>query len=253
MEFPLAVRDWLRRSEVDRPVVYALSSRIVQIIAGPITVLLIAHCFTPQVQGFYYTFGSLIALQSFVELGLYLVVINVASHEWAHLSIHKDGHIVGKPEALSRLISLGHFVLKWYSIASLVFVVVFGSVGYVFLSFSNQYDAIRWEAPWIVLVALTGLVLLTMPFTSLLEGCNQVTMVHKFRAYQACYGNAVLWLTLLIGGGLWVTVALAGVKLLCNLYLQLAKYRHFFKAFFLPLTGPSIDWKTEIWPMQWRL
>jgi hypothetical protein len=33
-------------------------------------------------QGFYYTFGSVLALQVFVKLGLVTVIVQMASHEW---------------------------------------------------------------------------------------------------------------------------------------------------------------------------
>jgi len=193
-------RNWLRRFEVDRAVAFALSTRALQLVAGPITLLLIGHTFTPQVQGFYYTFASLLALQSFVELGLYLVIINVASHEWAHLKLHKDGHIVGKPEALSRLVSLGRFIFKWYSAASVIFIMGVSVAGYLFFSGTNQ-DSIYWQGPWVTLVLVTGLLLLAMPFTSLLEGCNQIATVNKFRTYQVGYGSLALWVTILLGGG----------------------------------------------------
>ena len=246
------IKSLFRRAEIDHAVVFFLSSRALQMLTGLIALLLIARYFTPQVQGYYYTFASVIALQSFVELGLCVVIINVASHEWALLSLDKDGHIAGKPEAFSRLVSLGRFVFKWYSAASVVFVIGVSIAGYIFFSSSNQYD-IKWQAPWISLVLVTGLTLLSTPFTSLLEGCNQVAVVNKFRIYQVGFGSLALCLTIYFGGGLWAAVTLAGSNLLCNLYLQLIRYRNFFKPFFAHPVSSTINWRLEIWPMQWRL
>ena len=248
----LKIHDLFRYVEADKAVIFALSSRALQMITGPLALLLITHYFTPQVQGFYYTFLSLIALQSFVELGLYLVIINVASHEWAHLAIDKDGYIVGKSEALSRLVSLGRFIFKWYSAASVIFMIGVGIAGYVFLS-GTPNDGIIWQAPWVTSVVITGLLLLALPFTSLLEGCNQIETVNKFRIYQSGYGSLAMCLTIFIGGELWAAVALSSVNLLCNLYLQLIRYRRFFKSFYTPHAGPIISWRMDIWPMQWRL
>lgn len=247
-----AIKNLLRRLEMDRAVLYSLSSRILQVIVGLITLLMIAHYFTPEIQGFYYTFASLIALQSFVELGLYIVIVNVASHEWVHLDLDEQGCIIGKPASFSRLISLGRFILKWYSVASVIFMVGVSIAGYLFFSSSSQ-NGVHWQAPWIALVVITGFALLTMPFNSLLEGCGQISTVYKFRLFQSGYGSLALWLTIWTGGALWATVALAGVNVICNLYLQLVRYRHFFKAFFIRPLGEVINWKTEIWPMQWRV
>src|SRR5262245_38433856 len=186
---------FLLKTATDRPVLLALLGRSWQILAGPITLLLIAQFFTPEEQGFYYTFASLLALQSFIELGFSVVIINVASHEWAHLSLSEDGPIVGEPRALSRLIDLGRFAFKWYAIGSLIFVISVGSAGFVFLS-RSEYASVHWEAPWFALVALTGFLLWGTPLTSILEGCNQVQTINKFRLSQAIMGSIALWLTL---------------------------------------------------------
>ena len=248
----ISIKGWLNRTEIDKAVVFAILARGWQMLAAPITLLLIARYFTPELQGFYYTFASLLALQTFVELGFYLVIINVASHEWANLGLDSDGRIVGDPDALSRLVSLGRLVFKWYAVASLLFIVGVGSVGYVFLSQSSDIS-IQWRFPWIVLVILTGLLLWALPFNSLLEGCNQVVTIQRFRMSQAMLETVFVWATMILGGGLWAAVMSAGVKLLRDLYLLLIQYRRFFEVFFKPPVGPHMSWKTDLWPMQWRL
>ena len=69
---PPSQRSWLRRLlnrlEVDRAVFFALLARGWQFLTGPVTLLLIAHYFTPQEQGFYYTFWSVVGLQTMFEL-----------------------------------------------------------------------------------------------------------------------------------------------------------------------------------------
>ncbi len=117
---------------------------------------LIGMYFPPEVQGFYYTFASLVAYQSFVDLGLYLVISNVASHEWSKLSLAKDGSIEGDPQALSRLVSLGRFVLRWYAVAALVFFMLAGGSGYWFLG-KAQTPGIDWQLPWLLHIAFSSL------------------------------------------------------------------------------------------------
>ena len=53
---------------------YSLLFKAFQAGAGVLTIGFIAEYMDPVAQGYYYTFASLIALQSFFELGLYLVV-----------------------------------------------------------------------------------------------------------------------------------------------------------------------------------
>lgn len=242
----------LAQAEVDRAVGFALLTRAWQVIAGPVSFLLIAHYFTPEIQGFYFTFGSLLALQSFAELGFYLVIINVASHEWARLDLDSTGGIVGDRAALSRLVSLGRLIFKWYAAASAAFVAGVSLVGYFFFSQASQ-PGVDWQAPWFVLVALTGLMLWGLPFVSLLEGCNQVASVNQVRLKQVVVGNVALWMTIALGGGLWAGAAWAGVNVLRDVYLLGIRYRRFFEPFFQLPAGPRTHWRGEIWPMQWRL
>ena len=93
------LRRFVNRLEVDQAVFYSLCLRGWQFLAGPVSVVLIGLFFTPETQGFYYTFASLMALQTFFELGFSIVVINVSSHEWLRLRLDEGGRIVGDADA----------------------------------------------------------------------------------------------------------------------------------------------------------
>jgi O-antigen/teichoic acid export membrane protein len=243
---------WLRRAGADRGAVLGVLSRAWLLATAPVTLVLIARNVSPEVQGVYYTFSSLIALQAFFELGFYVVILSIASHEWASLRLGEDGRIVGDAAAHSRLVSLGRLIFKWYAVASGIFVAAVSFAGYLF--FSGMPDlGVDWKAPWFALVALSGLLLWALPFNSLLEGCGQVAEVYRFRLSQVVLGNLALWLTLALGGGLWALVVWAGVSLSRDIYLLLVRYGRFFEQFFRPPAGPKVHWRTEIWPMQWRL
>jgi O-antigen/teichoic acid export membrane protein len=243
---------WLRRAEVDRSVLYGLLISLFQLLSAPLTILLITRHLTAEMQGFYYTFGSLLALRSFVELGLYVVILNLASHEWAHLKLDDKGQIVGDAGALSRLISLGRFVFKWYALGSAIFVILIGVVGHSFLS-NEGNQVISWIGPWWTLVFLSGLLMWSLPFNSLLEGCDQVKTIQKFRLSETILRNLSLWIALMLDGQLWVLVASTTVSLIFGLYLLTVKYKVFFSAFLCSFNGKRIDWRSEIFPMQWRL
>ncbi len=243
---------FLHRAEVDRAVAFSVLAKTWSLAAGPVTLLLIASFLTAQAQGYYFTFGSLLALQSFAELGFSLVITQFASHDWARLKLDATGRIAGEPVALSRLISLGRLVIKWYAVASGVFVVAVGAAGYVFFSQNHDPD-IAWASPWVALVVLAGLNLLMLPLLAILEGCNQVANVNLFRLIQGVFSTLAIWLVLLLGGGLWIAPAAVGVGLLSNLALLSFRYLRFFQPFLLPPSGAGMSWRAEIWPMQWRL
>jgi len=105
---------WLN---LDRPALYAISFRALSIITGPVTVLVIASCFSLDMQGYFYTFNAIIAMQALLELGLGTAIQQIVSHEWAHLRFNASGGIEGDEAALGRLATVAHFALKWFSVA----------------------------------------------------------------------------------------------------------------------------------------
>jgi hypothetical protein len=80
----LVLREWLG---VDRAIAFAVLGRGWSSLAGVVTVALIARFLSPAEKGYYYTFGSLIAPQIVFELGFSFVILQMASHERAHLTI----------------------------------------------------------------------------------------------------------------------------------------------------------------------
>lgn len=253
-----APRGWprrmLNRLEVDRAVFFAIALRVWQLLGGAVSLLLIAQFFSRPLQGYYYTFASLLALQSFFELGLHIVIISAASHEWANLRLGPGGGIEGDSAAVSRLISLGRSIAVWYAAVAMLFTVLVAAAGTLFFSLQPSVAAdVQWFWPWNVLVVLSGLLLWTLPLIALLEGCNQVAAVNRFRLAQAVLANLAVWSAIAGGWGLWAAAAATAVRLLCDLYLVGAVYRRFFGTFLQKPLGPRIRWSLDIWPMQWRI
>lgn len=242
----------IRRFGLNRAVVFSVLLKGWQSLAGLLGLFLISQYFAPAAQGFYYTFASLVALQSFVELGLYIVISNVASHEWARLGVGPGGHIEGDPRALSRLVSLGRFVFKWYAVAALAFFLCAGAGGYWFLGRSSL-TGVNWEGPWLLHVLFSAVLLWCMPFLSLLEGCNQFALVARFRIWMAVASNVGFWIAIVAGANLWAAPVLSAISALACIYYLVVRQRSFFLPFFDPPALAVMNWRLEILPMQWRL
>lgn len=256
-ESPTPRRSWLRRLinrlEVDRATFFSIAARVWQLLAGPVSMVLITVSFTPEVQGFYYMFASLMALQGLVELGLHAVIVNVASHEWAQLELGPDGVPAGDARSLSRLAHLARTAFRWYASVAAAFVVLVTIAGVLY--FSNRANAaIDWLAPWVALVILTGGAVWLWALTAVLEGCNQVAAVHRVRFLQALTGSLIVWACMLSGAGLWTIVAAALVRVLWDLWLTCVAHRAFFQALWRNVSEqPSLLWWEEVWPLQWRM
>ena len=76
------------------------------VVAGAVTVLLLPLWLGKVEQGYYFTFSSLLALQIFFELGMNQVVVQIVSHNFAHVQVDSDGKFGGDARRLARLASL---------------------------------------------------------------------------------------------------------------------------------------------------
>jgi hypothetical protein len=220
--------------------------------AGPITMLLIGSYFSPVTQGYYYTFQSLLTLQVLVELGFGVVIIQFASHEWARLRLSPDGRITGDAEALSRLASLARIALRWYMAGGAVLALGLMTAGYLFFSRSSNND-VSWVVPWLFLCGLTGMRMWLTPLWSLAEGCNQVSQVYGYRLVEAIVTSLFTWTAIMAGAALWVPVFASSAAFLLAVLFLSYRFRQFFVHILASQHRQQIGWRSEIWPMQWRI
>jgi O-antigen/teichoic acid export membrane protein len=218
-----------------------------------VTAVLIATHFTPELQGYYYTFTTILALQIFVELGLGTVIVQFASHEWSQLALDNRGGIVGNREALARLISIADIAKRWYLAGGALAAVGLGIGGYLFFSTSADHG-IRWAWPWLFLCGVTGISICLVPVWSLLEGCNQVANLYTFRFFQGVLVSLAIWVSIIAGAGLW-TAFTSGIAGLCSsLFFLRRRYWTFLGTLLRSKPGgPRINWYADMLPMQWRI
>lgn len=242
-----------RKIQLDRAVLLGVSTRLWSIVAGAVSLLLVAYKFSPELQGYYYTFFSIIAFQFLIELGLGNIIIQFASHEWSRLSLDKAGQIIGEREALSRLQSLTQIFFRWYCVASAVLTLGLGICG--FFVFSNNQDVnINWILPWFSLCISNGAIFCLIPIWSLLEGCNQILKLYSYRFIQGIFLNVSIWIAILLGARLWAVAISNVVILICAVVFLLYRCRPFLKTLlFSAPAGPRINWYQEIFPLQWRI
>jgi len=246
------IKKLLKLFGISRAVLFGAMSKVWFAVGGAVTVLLIMYYFSPTLQGFYFTFSSLLSLQLFIEMGLNSVIINFTSHEWAKLSLDKEGRITGDPVALSRLKSLARLVFMWYLIgAALLACILIGAGSYFF--WRSDTAGIHWAGPWLFLCLATGINLVIVPAFSLLEGSNQVAQVYFFRFAQEMVRSLSTWFFIIFGGGLWTLGGSSFMMAICGTAFMLAKFRNYFISLWKVKVKAAIDWRKEIWPMQWRI
>jgi hypothetical protein len=238
----------------DRAIAFTVLARVWSSSAGIITVLLIAKFLSPAEQGYYYTFGSLVALQIVFELGFSIVILQLASHERAHLSVARDGSVTGDSIAHERLASVLQKSVKWYSAAAMLMAAILIPTGFYFFSrHPNSGLPVAWRLPWCLVVIAATLTFQIDPILSFLEGCGYVANIARLRLSQAILGGLLVWSVLAIHRGLFAPammilgqIVAGGIWLYRRRGLLLGLWRH-------KTTRHRIQWRTEVWPFQWRI
>lgn len=224
------------------------------VLAGGISILMIPICLSPTQQGFYYTFASLLALQVFFELGLNQVIIQLVSHEAAHLTIQEDGKVSGDLAHTYRFSGLIQLMRRWYAFAAVLFVVLTGSAGWMFFVLNGGDQAVdQWGPIWLSLVFLTAINLFLSHRLAIIEGTGHVGDVARLRLLQSMVGYSVMWTLLIIGMGLWTALAVPTVSALVTA-IGLRRWNCILRQ---PpavegLGLEPISWRRDVLPLQWR-
>lgn len=242
---------WLWRGLGDRATLYSLGNTLCTVIFGPLIAYLIATRLSKDVQGYYYTFGSLLGLQVFAELGLGAVITQFASHEWASLTL-RDGRVEGADSSRSRLAGLLRFSLRWYAGASLAVLMPLAGFGFYFFQ-SPQSADVSWRGPWLGLCLLAALRLMLTPALALLDGCGQVAEAYGFRLLDGVTKAMSTGIAIILGFNLWTAAFVTLNSLVVALVFLGVRYRNFFGSLMALEVREKIHWKEEVLPMQWRI
>ena len=239
------------RLAIDRVLLVAFMARLWQSFAGLGTLFFVIRYFSPDTQGYFQTFLSLIALQSFFELGLLAVIVVVVSHEWAGLTGSRTAPLAGDPAKRARLAAAARFVGLWFGLAALLLLVAGGGGGYAILAQHGNPGA--WLSPWIATIVLAAILLWSQGLVAVLEGCNQLYGVALYRFVQAVLSSLALWIAAASGAGLWALPIQLLVSVLTALVFLGAAYRRFLFDLLATRAASTFRWRVDIWPMQWQL
>jgi len=250
---------WLARLKhilgLDRAILYTVLARGWSGCAGLVTVALIARRLSPTEQGYYYTFGSLVALQIVFELGFSVVILQLATHEVAHLTIDAGDRIFGPTAAHSRLASILRKALKWYTVAAALMACVLIPAGWHFFATSGgaANQSIHWKLPWICVVIASSITFQIDPLFSFLEGCGYVARVARTRLAQSITGGLLAWSALLLHHGLFAPALLISGQAIAGIVWLATRRRLLLLLLRHPVGQHAIDWWQEVWPFQWRI
>lgn len=254
------LKDLLRRFGFNRAISYGVLTRAWSLIAGPMTILMIASRLTTVQQGFYYTIASLQALQIFFELGLMTLIAQFASHEFNKLNWGPKGEVEGDFIARERFFDLLEKGARWFTAAAASLLLILVPLGLVFLGSKEGGSDFSWRIPWLLAVLGTASNTVVIPFFAVVLGSGEVSAVNHREMIAAMAASLLSWLVLGLHGGLYAIAAVTfGHSLISWWYLLRRKpemLRELWKrwrAQHVPPPEARVSWRREVWPLQWKM
>lgn len=240
---------------VDKSIAYSSGARIASGIAGVFSVFFISMFLTGVEQGFYFTFGSILAMQVFFELGLTGIMTQYVAHEVSHLKLNTDYEYEGESKYKSRLASLIHFCVKWYAVLAVLIFVFLIVVGFVYFShYGQDCNDVSWKYPWILISIGTAIKLFQAPFNSIFMGLGKVKEMSKIVFYQQIIIPVSTWIGLACGMKLYII----GVSYLLSVVvwqvyvISTSLWRIILNLWKTKITE-RVSYIKEIFPFQWRI
>ncbi len=240
---------------IDGAIAFTILSRLIQAGGTVITLIFIAKYLTKVEQGYYYTFGSILAIQIFFELGLSNIITQFVAHENANLTWSGQIYFTGNQASSSRLSSLLRFTVKWFSAISLVLFFGLLIIGYLFFGeFGINHLVVNWKIPWVILSISTSLSLLVSPILAFFEGLGKVKDVAKIRMVQLIVQLSLTILLFSTGFKLYsapiaalVAFAVAPIWILSGSKIKLLQFIWIKNGLW------KINYQLEIFPFQWKI
>lgn len=241
---------------VDKAIAYSSGARVIGAFTGVASVFFITSFLTGVEQGFYYTFGSLLAMQVFFELGLTGIMTQYVAHEASHLQLDENSNYQGERRYVSRLASLVHFCVKWYAVIALIVVIFLLVVGFIYFNKygEEQTEQVEWRWPWLLICLATGIKLFQSPFTSIITGLGFVKEVSKISFWQQLLLPLCSWLGLAVGLKLYVVgIGYLLTVLIWFFYVNRYGFIKLLANLWKEKIEEKVYYMKEIFPYQWRI
>jgi hypothetical protein len=194
---------------IDRAVVLVLLTRLVPLVAAPVTLWLVATRRPLSEQGPYFVFWNTQALTQLMELGIGGLIVQFASHESTGLVWDEHGGLAGDHAVVARMLHVLRQGRDWYGVIALGLLVIVG-LGGIWLFYSKSAGVHPSPvAPWVITVVLTAGYLPLVPVLCAIEGSGGLLRVQRMRLVQMVAAMAALWAVLPMWGALWAVAMFA--------------------------------------------
>lgn len=238
----------------DKAIIFTSSNSIFGALGNIITVVLVVKYLNSTEQGFYFTFGSIVAIQIFFELGLNGIITQYVAHEASNLIWENKNILSGASKFRSRLSSLLHFSVQLYLFFASALVVSLIIVGFIFF---NKYDStggmVSWIIPWLLLSIGTGINLIVSPVIAFVQGLGKIKEIAKTQLMVLIFRYSIVWGSFVFGAKLFVLgISVISSALLLIVIIAIL-YRKLLTNIWNTVIIEKVHYRTEIFPYQWKI
>jgi len=207
------------------------------ILTGLVTLFFITQTLSPEDQGIYYTFGSLISAYNIIELGLPYLILQVAPN---YLPFKRD---INSASGSVFLRSIERYVFFKSFIVFFLFL-IFGSI---YLHYFYLKDFSQWVWFWFLGSFAASVAIWTNAKLALEESIGNIKLPYNLRSLCIFVGSIFIWIALyskyfLIGPSIIILITFLSALLFipnktkfANLFNKSTKY---------------INWKSKIFSLQ---
>ncbi len=244
-----------RKIGIDGAIAFTILSRVIQAGGGVITLVFIAKCLTKVEQGYYYTFGSILAIQIFFELGLSGIITQFVAHENANLVWNDKISFSGSEESSSRLASLLRFTVRWFTVIAIVLFFGLLLTGYLFFGkFGKENADVNWQIPWLILSITTSLSLMVSPILAFFEGLGRIKEVARIRMFQQIVQLSLVLIFFSLGFKLFSSpLAAIASFLIIPIWFFVSPKMKLLQFVWSKIGKWQVNYRLEIFPFQWKI
>jgi hypothetical protein len=177
-------------------VTLVLFSRLVPLVAAPVTLWLIATQRSIAEQGAYFIFINTQAIAQTVEIGIGTLLVQFISHESAGLTWDVGGALGGDADSKRRVETILEVASRWYGRLAVVFAAIAIPLG---LGLFATRGGLSWSEGgwWITTVGFTAMSFTVVPALATLEGSARLAQVQRMRLVQVTASILALWICLI--------------------------------------------------------
>ncbi len=249
------IKKYSAKIGIDVAIAYTILSRFIQAVGGVITLLFVAKYLSKVEQGYYYTFGSILAIQIFFELGLSNIITQFVAHETSNIKWQDRISFSGSKESGSRISSLLRFTVKWFVVIAVLLLIGLLIAGYAFFGkFSKGDNFVNWEIPWVILSIMTSLSLMLSPILAFFEGLGRIKEVAKIRLVQQTVQLFLVLLFFSLGFKLFSSPLAAILSFgIVPLWILLGDKKKLLIFIWHKIDVFTVNYREEIFPFQWKI